>query len=293
MTYCLGWKTQTCAYLVADTATTSPRPLSTLRSSFGEQHVSGVKENIQEGALKIISAHNAGITFSGDSRLGYEVVETLRMAVKAGVAPQPALKRAIDSNINPGGELDLSVLYAFVEGGDAHLISFNRDHDRCYVEHAPGDLVQLGYLVGQEGTFVCQISDAFLGKLRMELGGSSLLACALGLCQSYGIHNVLLTHRAGGAFVGAFVDASGFHWQPDIAYLLFTPGEPNFSEHAAVFPFVRDDVLVVRSLLADGPPRIFINSLGEHRKMALKRASNVDRQCLAALRGLQFDHLVD
>jgi hypothetical protein len=179
-----------------------------------------------------------------------------------------------------------------MEDGDSHLLSFNRNNDERFVEHAAGDLVQLGSLVGR-GNLVCQISDGFIGGLdETDLEGSALLACALGLCQSYGIHNLLLAHGVGGAFVGAFVDASGFHWQPDIGYCLFTPGEPDFSEHAGVFPFVRDDVLVVRSLLADGPPRIFITSLGEPLETALIRAKEVDQQCLAALRELQFDYLV-
>jgi hypothetical protein len=240
MTYCLGWKTQTCAYLVADTATTSLRPLSTFRSSFGEQHVFGATGNTQEGALKVISAHRAGITFSGNASLGYAVVETFRMAVEAGVAPQPALQMAINSNISYGDRPDLSMLCAFVEGCDAHLRSFNKDHDQCFVEHVPGDLVQLGSLVGKEENIVCQISDTFIGKLKQtDLEGPALLACALGLCQSYGIHNGLLELGVDGAFAGAVIDASGFHWQPDTAYLLFTPGEPNFSEYTAVFPFIR------------------------------------------------------
>lgn len=292
MTYCLGWTTETCAYLVADTAVTSGRLPSTHLSSFGEAHISEATKNVEEGALKITSARGAGIAFSGNATLGRAVVDTFRMAVVAGLAPRPALQTAIASNVNSGDRVDLSVLCAFVEHGDPHLLSFNRDNDQCVVEHIPGDLVQLGSLVGS-GNVVCQISDAFIGQLKKtDLEGSELLACALGLCQSYGIHNPLLPHGVGGAFVGAFVNVSGFHWQPNIGYLLFTPGEPDFSEHAGVFPFIRDDVLVVRSLLAGGPPRIFINSLGEPPETALIRATEVDQQCLAALRELQFDYLV-
>jgi hypothetical protein len=292
MTYCLGWKTQNCAYLVADTAVTSGRVPSTRLSSFGEAHVSEATENVEEGALKIISARGAGITFSGNATLGRAVVDTFRMALAAGLAPRPALQSAIASNVNSGDRVDLSVLCAFVEHGDPHLLSFNRDNDQRFVEHPPGDLVQLGSLV-RRGNVVCQISDVFIGELKKtDLEGSALLACALGLCQSYGNHNPLLAHGVGGAFVGAFVNASGFHWQPNIGYLLFTPGEPDFSEHAGVFLFIRDDVLVVRSLLADGPPRIFITSLGEPLETALIRAKEVDQQCLAALRELQFDYLV-
>jgi hypothetical protein len=116
MTYCLGWKTQTCAYLVADTAVTSPRAPSTLRSSFGEAHVSKATKNVEEGALKIISARGAGITFSGNATLGRAVVDTFRMALAAGRAPRPALETAIASNVNSGDRVDLSVLCAFYGG---------------------------------------------------------------------------------------------------------------------------------------------------------------------------------
>lgn len=292
MTYCLGWKTQTCAYLVADMAVTSPRATSTLRSSFGEEHVSEATKNVQEGALKIVSARDAGITFSGDATLGRAVIDTFRMALAAGHAPRPALETAIASNVNFGDRVDLSVLCAFAEQSDPRLLSFNRYNDQRFVEHVPGDVVQLGSLVGR-GNVLCQISDAFIGELKKaDLDSSALLACALGLFQSYGIHNALLQHGVGGAFVGAFVDASGFHWQPNLGYLLFTPGQPDFSEYAGVFLFVRDDVAVVRSVLADGPPRIFITSFGDPLETSMKRAKKVDEQCMAALRDLQFDYLV-
>ena len=75
-----------------------------------------------------------------------------------------------------------------------------------------------------------------------------------------------------------------------MAYQLATPGEP--PEYPSVFSFIRDDVLIVRSLLADGPPRIFMNALGELDETANERAWRVDRQCLAALRELQFEYLV-
>ena len=292
MTYCLGWRTQACAYLVADTAVTSPRPLRALRSSFGEQHVSGATGNVEEGALKIISARGAGITFSGNAAIGRDVADTFRMASEAGLAPRRALQTAITSSISAGDRVDLCVLCAFMEDNEPHLLSFNRDGDQRFIEHAQGDVVQLGSLVGRRNV-VCQLSAAFIGQLKnTDFEGPALLACALGLCQSYGIHNVLLDLGVGGAFVGALIDAAGFHWQPDTAYLLFAPGKSDLLEQDGVFPLVRDDVLVIRSLLADGPPRVIMNSLGEPLEVALKHAGNVDRQCLVMLGKLQFDYLI-
>ena len=107
MTYCLGWKTQTCAYLVADTAVTSGRVPSTRLSSFGEAHVYEATKNVEEGALKIISARGAGITFCGNAKLGRDVVDTFRMALAAGLAPSPAFQTAIASNVNSGDRVDL------------------------------------------------------------------------------------------------------------------------------------------------------------------------------------------
>ena len=290
MTYCLGWKTHACAYLVADTAVTSARAPSMLRSSFGEQHVTGERESVEEGALKIISAPGAGLTFSAaDATIGFAVADTFRLTLAAGLAPRQALKSAIISNVNPG-RVDCSLLCAFVEHSEPHLLSFNRDRDQRLVEHEVGELVQLGSLVGR-GNIQPQISDAFIGHLKKaDLDAPAPLACALALCQSYGMHNPLLTHGVGGAFVGAYVDAFGFHWQPDMAYQLVTPDEP--PEYPVVFSFIRDDVLIVRSLLADGPPRIFLNSLGEPDETSNARAWRVDGECLAALRELQFEYLV-
>jgi hypothetical protein len=290
MTYCLGWKTQTCAYLVADSAVTSGCAPSMLRSSFGEQHVTGERKNVEEGALKIISAPSAGLTSSArDATICFDIADTFRLALAVGHAPRQALESAIISNVKPG-RVDFSLLCAFVEHGEPHLLSFNRDGEQGLVEHEAGDLVQLGALVGR-GNVVSQISDAFIGYLtKSDLDGPASVACALGLCQSYGILNPLLSHGVGGAFVGAFVDASGFHWQPDMAYSLITPGEP--PEYPVVFSFIRDDVLIVRSLLADGPRRIFMNSLGEPDETSNARAWRVDGKCLAALRELQFEYLV-
>ena len=85
MTYCLGWKTDNYAYLVADAAVTSNRPSTEERTSFGELHVQNKNKNknIFEGALKVVPIENAAITFSGNEHTGRSIVQTLRLALDA------------------------------------------------------------------------------------------------------------------------------------------------------------------------------------------------------------------
>ena len=84
-----------------------------------------------------------------------------------------------------------------------------------------------------------------------------MLAGVLAMCQSYVVLNNLIAFGVGGTFSGSFVDSSGFHWQPDTGYLLFGAAEDgSVSQVDGVFTIVREDVLSVWSVLADGSPRL-------------------------------------
>lgn len=291
MTYCLGWKTETCAYLIADAAVTSPAAPSKLRSSFGEAHISGTANNVEEGALKIISAGSAGITFSGDASIGYPFVDAFRYAIDLGVEPKAALERTILS-VNVHQDTPLSVLCAFGDRNGPHLLSFNAKHDGCIVDHVGRDLIQLGSLVGSDQEFITRISDDFIQWMKnTNLEGPDHLACTLGMCQSYGLHNNLLRNGVGGTFSGAFVDKTGFHCQPDILYLLFMPGD-NSTGMDGIFAFNRSNVLIVQSILDDGPARIFVTSeQTEPQDKTVERARDVYEQSLSAMHRLDFDYL--
>ena len=69
MTYCIGWKTSSHAFLVADSAITSPRPLTRQRTSFGEQHANENGQTVQERSLKIINYGVAALALTFSSTI--------------------------------------------------------------------------------------------------------------------------------------------------------------------------------------------------------------------------------
>lgn len=292
MTYCLGWKTKHCAYLVADTATTSGRPLSNRLSSFGEQHVEAPGANVEEGALKILATEHAALTLCGDSRLGYSIYDSFGTALEAGAEPRDALQQAVASNV-VSTPPNLSLLCVFMEDNVPRLVSFNRNQDSAFADHEIEEIIQLGSL-NEADHIMCQISDSLIKQLATtDLDGEPLLACAVGLCQSFGLSNILVEKGVGGTFAGGFVDALGFHWQADITYLLYSLDDSSsFSQGDSVFVFVRDSVMVVRSVLADGPARILATSRAEPLATVLARAKRADLQCLEAARGQEVEYLI-
>ena len=79
MTYCIGWKTSSHAFLVADSAITSERPLTRQQTRFGEQHPNEDGHTVQELSLKVINYGVAALTYAGDQRLGACAVEVLML----------------------------------------------------------------------------------------------------------------------------------------------------------------------------------------------------------------------
>lgn len=270
---------------------TSSVRLRTARSSFGELHPESPGENVEEAALKIITTTNAAFAFAGSTKVGYSFIDSFESASRAGQPVRTAFRTAIVSNTPFRQDLSVSVLCAFSEKGSPCLTSFNANNDLRCVDHKDGDIVQLGSL---RGSVIEQLSEEYIKKIgQVHLDGEFLLACALALCQSYGLRANLLQFGVGGTFSGGFLDEVGFHWQPDIGYQVYAAGDGvPLATSDGVFAIVRDDVLAVRSTLADGAPRLFTHAKGESLDLIRKRAQKADDECLELLRAQRLEYLV-
>ncbi len=288
VTYCLGWKTRECAYLVADTAVTSTRTARTNRTSFGELHRSVGGQNVEEAALKIAATPGAAMTFSGDAALGLEIARVFESTLGCGIEPREALDRAIKSHTPFGSNKSASLLCVFHEAGKPRLLSFNTKDDQQITEHGD-EVVQLGSL--KQSVFE-QLSEAYIREVRnAHIEGRLLLTGTLALCQNYGVRNDLIQHGVGGAFCGGFVDSSGFQWQPDIGYLLFKGDVQSPSEvMGCVFAAVRNNVFVVRSVL--GESRCFTTRRESEKQEDLEsRVRAADMEALELLTAQKFQYL--
>lgn len=293
MTYCLAWRTEAHAFLIADSAVTSSLAPELSHTSFGEAHVVDAVNNVEEGALKIIPVGNGAVAFAGPARIGNSFVRVLRSRIDSGQTYEDAFQSAVDSHTPFTLGNSLAVLIAYQTDWKPKLRSFNAYNDCRIVEHSANTTVQIGSI---SNTHFSELSDEYTRYLiEQKMGGAqSSLVCAMALCQLYAIHNNLMQFGVGGTFSGGVVAGNGFHWQQDIAYFLLDPHstDPQVPEQS-VLTAVREDVLVVRSTVAEGPPRAFTSRRPlETSARSRERTHRANELALKDLSKAQFQYIV-
>ena len=215
MTYCCGWQSNSAAFVIADAAVTSPgitKPED--RTSFGELHAQGVDRCVEEAALKVNPIGCTAVTFAGSSMAGRLIEEYFALELNAGVSPSAALEKVLDSSDLRNLRSKVQLIAAYHDEGHPRLISWNAGGNGAVLGHF--HIVQ----VGSVEDVYRRITNYLLGRVRkLNLDPTRELVNALALCQSYGSFFYLMEQGIGGVFSGAYVDASGFHWQPDILYV--------------------------------------------------------------------------
>jgi len=187
-------------------------------------------------------------------------------------------------------EKAVSALFAYFEDGGPKLSSFNVGNNLSHLEHAAGELVQIGS--ASQDSVLAGMSEAFINVMQNNIReGAPLLSCILALCQHFGIHNNLINFGAGGTFADCLVCSGGFFWQKDIVYLVsdLSTASPEVPQNTA-FVAVRHDVLAVRSKLTAGPPRLFTTMRpAETVDNVKERCRIADELTLEVLRSQRFD----
>lgn len=259
MTYCLGFKTDNAAFVVADAVGTirgGDVALINPVSSFGETHIARDDRIVEERCLKVMNFKVATFAFAGDYHRGQPFAEAYQAALKAGLPPEVAFQRAANSIVPLPTNKALRAVTAFFDGSP-RLFSFNARGDQGI--HEEEKIVQLGSLPDDSTAF--RFSESlghYVAEHRHGMSPLNLLVGALGVCQSYCIHDGLLDRGVGGAFSGQVAMKDGVRWQPDIEYVKYSsqklrgeaPGEPG----DATAVVVRGDTLFTASW--DGKPRL-------------------------------------
>ena len=226
MTYCVGWKTLNAVYLIADTAITSFKPLQCDTTSFGEkQGTESGKDTgplVEERALKITQlGKSAAATFAGDVKRGRALTEILEARLNEGDSPRKALEDAVKQNAPFPVDEAVHFLFAFFDDGKPFLLAL--DTSQSDIAHEVHGIIHLGSL----NSGFHDLTEKFIVPLmrkEIELQNAKhserVLAQALAVVQSYGIHDYLIEKGVGGAFFGLRISLEGVRWQPDILYVL-------------------------------------------------------------------------
>ena len=87
MTICVGWRTQSEVFLMADAAVTSNEPLGSPTTSFGEAHLDDAAEKVEERAHKVTCLGGAGLTFAGNASHAFAIPQAAYPLIQTGIDP--------------------------------------------------------------------------------------------------------------------------------------------------------------------------------------------------------------
>lgn len=116
MTYVVGWKTATAAFVIADSVVTAPRAqgFSAATSTFGEKHVFTDRGGyIGEGVLKIIHLGRMAIAICGDLEICRSICALAAKLLAQGKSPRESITSAINSHhpLTPGRSVQMLAVF--------------------------------------------------------------------------------------------------------------------------------------------------------------------------------------
>lgn len=253
MTYCLGWRTDTAVFLVADSAVSNGTDEGQSISSFGEGIGPVAWGRVQETSLKIHLIHGVAVAFSGPAVRGRDILATLEAGLDLGLDPSAALRSALVSHAGsmPEGDDAVQILAAFREEDQPRLL---RATTACPTSvHEP----RYAHIGSMPENLTRSTDDVLTRLVAIDDPPHRALVVGVGLVQSYGLSNELVRLGIAGAYSGVWVDSTGPHWHADILYLIYDRDE--LDQPALVFSAFHGNAQRVESNFT-GKTRVFTNS---------------------------------
>lgn len=222
MTLCLGIRTKSEAFLVADSAVTynSGGHLKRLKSTVGEIQISGAK-TIEESAQKVWEiTNNVAITFAGNVNLGNSLAEVIVACVKRKNPIKQSIEKAflacgpIEKD-NPLHQVEFLVLDA--SNGKLDLFYSNT---RTQIIHLipQGSSVLFGSVPDDVRK---QINECAYKVKILKVTGNDALATWITILLSITSHRPMMENGVGGMFSGAWANRDGLKHHPDMLFLQY------------------------------------------------------------------------
>ncbi|EGQ19308.1 hypothetical protein HMPREF9372_3704 [Sporosarcina newyorkensis 2681] len=253
VTYCIGFKSKTAVFLIADSMITSGRNRE-IEEAFGEHTTFGelVKEEsktMQDRMIKVFKLPgNVLATFAGDVIDALEALGIFRKELERGLEPITAFESV--SSAGPFSRIEL--LIGFIDQDRPKLYSYNYKGDGLFKEEH--STIHLGsgrdheYLSGKSS----QIVDSFTND---DYGDGKTLVYTLAYLQNFSIKNSLISLEVGGFFFGGFVHTEGIQRVWNTTYLMYavTPGNGERTLHLNYHVSLnrKDDLLLISSSFLD------------------------------------------
>lgn len=262
VTYCIGFKSKTAVFLIADSMTSSGRNQE-IDEAFGEYTTFGefVKEEnktMQDRMYKVFKLPgNVLVTFAGDVENALEAIGIFTKELEKGLKPITAFERVLSAG--PFSRIEL--LVGFMEQDRPKLYSYNyMGNGQFKEEHSS---IHLGS--GGEHEYLSDKSSQFVDFITNDnFGDGKCLVYALAFLQNFAIKNPLMLFDVGGFFFGGFVHTGGVQRMWNTTYLMYAVtqgnGERNLHLNYQVSLTRRDDLLLVSSSFLDHE-RIYLQEI--------------------------------
>ncbi|EFI68441.1 hypothetical protein P9436_15165 [Lysinibacillus capsici] len=263
MTYCIGFKSKTAVFLIADSMTSSGRNQE-IDDAFGEHTTFGeyVKEEnktMQDRRYKVFKLPgNVLVTFAGDVEDALEVLGIFSKELGKGLEPITAFERVLSAG--PFSRIEL--LVGFMEQDRPKLYSYNyMGNGQFKEEHST---VHLG--TGREHEFLSDKSSQVVDFIINTYGDGKCLVYILAFLQNFAIKNPLISFDVGGFYFGGYVHTGGVQRMENTSYLMYAVtqgnGERNLHLSYQVSLTRKDDLLLISSSFLDHE-RVYLQDLEE------------------------------
>lgn len=254
LTYCIGFKSKTAVFLIADSMITSGQNKEGMES-FGEyttfgEFVKNDNKTMQDKMVKVFKLPgNVIATFAGDVTDSLEALGIFREELKKGVEPISAFESVLAAG--PFSRIEL--LIGFMSQDRPKLYSYNHKGDGEFKEVQ--SIIHLGS--GQEHEYlsekVSQIVDFVIND---NLGDGKALIYTLAFLQNFTIKNPLIELEVGGFFYGGFVHMGGVQRIWNTTYLMYATttginGERSLHLNYHVSLNRKNDLLLISSSFLD------------------------------------------
>lgn len=239
--------------MVTDTAVTKEDKLITSLSSFGELHQIINGKNVEEGLLKIVPlANNLMISYSGYVPLIKEIARFIKDHYYSLSCNIPLLIERVINSFGPFSDEKQVALLIGKYANDTDTAELYKWDSNKFDELAVGsDCMWTGSLSQTYAEIAPKLLSEFVSG---GMPPQRVLPIITTILQSIGIRRSLLEMNVGGAFVGAFLDKTGCHWQEDITYFLYN--DVNKIKDF-IKCFIIENALILQSTLSDNIKILF------------------------------------
>jgi hypothetical protein len=264
VTYCIGFKSKTAVFLIADSLTTSGKN-SQVEDVLGEYTIFGelVKngtKTMQDKRYKVYKLPgNVLATFAGDVDNALEALGIYKKELEKGIKPIAAFEKVLSA----GPFYNIELLVGFMDQDIPKLYSYNYMGNGQFKEE--NSIMHLGS--GKEHKYLIEKSSQFVNfVINDNFGDGKCLVFTLAFLQNFSIKNLLTQFEVGGFFYGGFVHTGGVQRIWNTTYLMYavtqSKSESKLHLNYHVSLNRKDDLLLVSSRFLDHD-RIYLQEINE------------------------------